>query len=249
MGDNNANPRRSRPVKAADAIKTMIVDEGLRAGDKLPSEADFIARFKMAKGTIREAMRILEAEGIITMRTGPGGGSFVKAVTEERASKLLSNYFYFQDLSIDEIYRVRRTIEPDLAGSLAGRLTAEQIRELEDILALYPSEPRSAEEEREHHIAALRFHRRLAEFADNRLLGFIIGFIARFLADLTVYRDLYRTPNQELWREGREHQKALVIALKDGDAAAARRIMRSHMTTAKRLMEVQAAKVDKRFIA
>lgn len=249
MGEDQGTPRRSRPVRVAEAIKTLIVDEGLRAGDRLPSEGALIERFQMAKSTIREAMRILEAEGIVTTRTGPGGGSFVRAVSSERANALLANYFYFQNLSIDEIYKVRRVLEPELAAAVAGQLSKSQLAELESILAIYPKAPKTAEEEREHHMAALRFHRRLAEFADNRLLGFIIGFLSRVLSDLTVYRHLYEPPNEALWREGRDHQMALLAALRDGDPAAARRIMRSHMTTAKRLMEAQAAQVDKRFIA
>lgn len=241
--------RRRRPTQVADAIKSLIVEGGLREGDRLPTEAELIERFQKAKSTVREAMRILEAEGIVTTRTGPGGGTFVAAVSSQRASALLANYFYFQDLSLDEIYEVRRVLEPELAASIAGRLSEAEVSELEAILALYPSAPKSAEEEREHHVASLRFHSKLAEIANNQLLGFVIGFIAKILTDLTVYRQLYKTPNEALWREGREHQRALVEALKSGDARAARQIMRSHMTTARRLMETQAAEVGKRFIA
>jgi DNA-binding FadR family transcriptional regulator len=46
-----------------------------------------IARFGMAKGTIREAMRLLQAQGLVATKTGPGGGSFVGEVTAERATR------------------------------------------------------------------------------------------------------------------------------------------------------------------
>ncbi|MYF90380.1 MAG: FadR family transcriptional regulator, partial [Boseongicola sp. SB0676_bin_33] len=58
---SNTEPRQSRPVQVAESIKDWVVAEGLKAGDRLPGEADLIVRFGMAKGTIREAMRILEA--------------------------------------------------------------------------------------------------------------------------------------------------------------------------------------------
>ena len=114
--------RLSRPVQVAEAIKDWVVEQGLRAGDRLPNEQELIDRFGMAKGTIREAMRVLEAQGLIKTRTGPGGGSFVHEVSSERAKALLGNYFYFQDLTIGDIYELRRTLEPQLAASLAGKL-------------------------------------------------------------------------------------------------------------------------------
>ena len=88
-----AEPKLSRPVQVAEAIKDWVVDQGLQAGDRLPGEAELIERFGMAKGTIREAMRILEAQGLIKTRTGPGGGSFVHEVSRQRAKALLGNYF------------------------------------------------------------------------------------------------------------------------------------------------------------
>lgn len=73
-------PRPSRPQQVADAIKDWVMDRGLQPGDRLPSEPELIERFSMAKGTIREALRILEAQGLVKSRTGPGGGTFVHQV-------------------------------------------------------------------------------------------------------------------------------------------------------------------------
>ena len=89
------------------------MDQGLQAGDRLPAEAELIERFGMAKGTIREAMRILEAQGLIKTRTGPGGGSFIHEVSLQRAKALLGNYFYFKDLTIGDIYQLRLALEPE----------------------------------------------------------------------------------------------------------------------------------------
>ena len=96
--------RRSRPVRVAEAIKGWVVEQGLEPGDRLPGEAELIDRFGMSKGTIREAMRLLQAQGLVVTKTGPGGGSFVGQVTTDRAHALLANYFYFQNISIDDIY-------------------------------------------------------------------------------------------------------------------------------------------------
>ncbi|QOL80983.1 FadR/GntR family transcriptional regulator [Pseudooceanicola spongiae] len=247
-GDKAAPARRSRPVQVADQIKDWVVEQGLRMGDRLPSEAELIARFAMSKGTIREAMRILEAQGLVKTRTGPGGGSFVHEVSGERARALLGNYFYFRDLTLKDIYQMRRLLEPELVASLAGTLTAEQLAELETVIASYDAPSVTVDEEREQHVASLRFHQLLAGFARNELLGFVIGFMAQILSDLTVYRHLYAPPNRELWQRGRAFQLELVEALRMGDADRARQVMADHMATAESLMEGQEALMLKRFL-
>ena len=242
-------PRRSRPLRVADAIKDWVVERGLKPGDRLPGEAELIAQFGMSKGTIREAMRLLQAQGLVETKTGPGGGSFVGEVSRERANALLANYFYFRDVSIDDIYQVRIALEPEQAAKLAGCLAESQLAELEAIMAEYADPAADAEEERRQHVASLRFHARLSDFGQNALLSFFINFMSQILTDLTVYKRLYQAPNHDLWQQGRDHQVDLIEALRQGDADRAREVMRSHMEMARRLMEAQEAEVMKRFIA
>lgn len=241
--------KKSRPYQVAEAIKSWVVERGLQPGDRLPGEADMIARFGMSKGTIREAMRLLQAQGLVETKTGPGGGSFVGEVSADRAHALLANYFYFRNVSIDDIYQVRVQLEPENAAALAGRLSSEQIQELRAIMARYQTPAETADEERAQHVDSLLFHAKLAEFAENALLGFIIGFLAQILTELTVFKQLYAEPNHKLWREGRDHQTNLIEALREGDPDRAREVMLEHMELARRLMEDQEAVVMKRFIA
>lgn len=240
--------RLSRPQRVAEAIKEWVVEQGLRAGDRLPGEAALMTRFGMAKGTIREAMRILEAQGLIRTRTGPGGGSFVHEVSSKRAKALLGNFFYFKNLTITDIYQLRMALEPQLAADLAGKLDAKTLKALEGHIAGYADAPETLEEERLHQIASLKFHSLLAEQAANPLLGFVIDFMAELLSDITVYRRLYEPPNLELWASGRKHQLSLVAALRDGDAEAARKIMADHMEVALTYMQGQEAERMRRFI-
>ena len=243
------NPvRLSRPAKVAEEIKSWLVAENMASGDRLPNEQALIERFGMSKGTIREAMRILEAQGLVKTRTGPGGGSFVHEVSLERAWALLGNYFYFRDLTIADIYQLRLALEPELAASLAGNLSDKQLATLEENISAYAEPPASAEEERAQHVASLQFHQSLASYAGNELLGFLVGFMANMLADLTVYRRLYEPQNYELWRQGREHQAALITALRRGDAVRARETMQSHLQTARALMSEQDAEMERRFL-
>jgi len=235
-------------MQVAEAIKSWVMEAGLKSGDRLPGEAELIARFGMSKGTIREAMRLLEAQGLVRTRTGPGGGTFLQEMSAERAQALLSNYFYFRGLTLGDIYQLRRVLEPEMAASLAGKLGEDDFARLETVMECYARAATSPEEERAQHIASLRFHTLLAEMSENPLLGFLVGFIASALSDLTVYRKLYDPPNRELWARGFVYQRELVSALRSGNAAEARRIMAEHMETAHALMIDQQAEVQRRFI-
>jgi len=240
--------RLSRPQQVAEAIKSWVVANGWSPGHRLPSETALIERFGMAKGTIREAIRILEAQGLVKSRTGPGGGVFVHSVSEERATALLGNYFYFQNLTIDDVYQIRAVLEPELAASLAGQLSERQLLALEDVMTSYREPAGTPEEERAQHLASLRFHALLAEMSGNPLLRFLIRFIANMLADITVSRRLYAQPNRELWASGLDYQSRLLAALRSGDSDAARQILADHMHNAHRLMRVQETVLNQRFL-
>lgn len=240
--------KRSRPVQVADQIKRWVVERDLRQGHKLPNEAEMIAQFGVSKGTVREAMRILEAQGLIVTKTGPGGGSSVGEVSKDRAMSLLGNYFYFKDLSISDIYQIRKVLEPELVATLAGQLDAETLAELREMAHQHPNPAKSPEEEKQQHITSLAFHARIADAAENELLGFVISFMARILTDLTVYRRLYAAPNKELWERGRRHQIDLVDALERGDGPRARDIMRSHMEGAESMMNAQEIRITREFM-
>jgi DNA-binding FadR family transcriptional regulator len=245
--DNTTEGRASRPLQVAEAMKQFVVSEGLQAGDKLPSEAELMALFGMAKGTIREATRILEAQGLVKTRTGPGGGCFVHEVSETRTRALLSNYFYFRRLTIRDIYQLRKQLEPELVAELAGKLDESAIAELHAITEEYKDPPQNREEDRLHHEAALRFHASLARHSKNQLLGFIIGFMAEVLSEVTTNRRLFEPRNTELWAKGREFQLSLLTALKQGDPTATRKIMSDHMEFAETLMLQQEVRVERKF--
>ncbi|WP_342778303.1 FadR/GntR family transcriptional regulator [Palleronia caenipelagi] len=162
---------------------------------------------------------------------------------------MLGNYFYFQNLTIDDIYQLRRVLEPELAATLAGHVPEDVLARLEANLAAYALPAATPEEERAQHVASLRFHAILAEQSGNPLLGFVIDFMVKLLSDLTVYRRLYEPQNLELWKQGLDHHRRLILALRSGDSTAARSTMADHMEMACTLMRAQEAIMEHRFLS
>jgi GntR family transcriptional regulator, transcriptional repressor for pyruvate dehydrogenase complex len=247
--DASATTRLSRPQKAAAAIKDWVVERGMQPGDRLPGEPELMTHFGMAKGTIREALRVLEAQGLIRTRTGPGGGAFVNEVSEARARALLGNYFFFKDIGITDIYDLRRVLEPLLAAELAGKLEAQQIAQLKAVMAVYEAPAETIEDAERQRIAELDFHDLLASFSPNPLLRFQCRFLISLLKDLAVCRTIYRRRIPDFRRTGRHYQSQLLEALRAGDAGAARSVMRSHMITAHRVMVEQESIVRRSFLS
>lgn len=240
--------RRGRTEQIAAAIKRAIVEDGLRPGDRLPQEHELIAQYAASKGTIREALRSLAAEGLVRTRTGPGGGAFITEVDREHAMALLSSHLLFTEVSISHIYELRIALEPEMVRDLTRQITAEQIAELEQKMSIYTDPPTSISEERKQRAAELEFHEALARFSDNPLISFVCGFLVRLLKDLTVCKRIYERPLPELRERGLSYQEQLIAAFRERDPAQARAVMKAHMRTAQRIMVAQEAEVTKGFL-
>jgi len=233
--------RRKRPDIIAEHIRNLIAEGGLMPGDRLPQEWLTPDRLKASRGTLREAMKILEIQGLITSKTGPGGGAFISALTPADAIQLLDNLFLFKQPSIADIYAMRKLLEPELAAGLAGKLTPEAFAALQATIRLYEEEPATAEEEYQQRLAELDFHAELARQSRNEILGFVCVFLLSLLREMTVCREIYSRPNPELRERGLHYQVQLLRAIKAGDAERARSIMREHMEEAERYMLARAA--------
>jgi len=229
-----------RPQVVADRLRDRILDHGLTPGDRLPAEWLLPEALGVSRGTFREAMKILETQGLVASKTGPGGGVFISRIEPTEAARFVRNLFLFDQPSIANIYALRKVLEPELAATAAQDLEPAAFAELQTTIRLYEDEPQSVEQEYQQRLAELEFHAVLAANSDNHLLGFVCGFLVRLLQDMAVCRDIYTKPNPELRETGLSYQVRLLRAIKAGDAARARTLMRDHMAEAEAYMLARA---------
>ncbi len=239
--------RRKRTEVIGEAIKEYIAAHGLGPGDRLPQESHLIEALGAAKGTIREALRGLESQGLLQTRTGPGGGAFIAEVSDDRTMELLGNYFFFRPPTIHDIYEVRKQLEPTLVASLGGVLDDDAFARLEAVMAFYDHPPASLDEERLQRLKELEFHLLLVDYCPNPLLALMCRFPIRLLMSLTTCQRIYQQPYPELRRRGHDYQRQLLGALHQGNIDEARAIIADHMHTAQALMESREAMLDKAF--
>lgn len=228
--------RRKRPDIIAERIRDLIVERGLRPGDRLPQEWLLQDELKASRGTLREAMKILEIQGLIASKTGPGGGAFISDVTPQQAIQLFDNLFLFAPPSVADIYALRKVLEPQLAESLAGKLSPDALEALQSTIRLYEDEPATAEEEYEQRLAELDFHAELASHCENMLLGVVCAFVLSLLREMAEFRAIYSEPNPALRETGLHYQVRLLRAIRAGDGPRAAQIMHEHMIEAEKYM-------------
>jgi DNA-binding FadR family transcriptional regulator len=168
-------PRRTKTsVLVAHALARRAAE--LNAGDSLPPERVLIEELQVGRSTLREALRLLELQGIVTIKAGPRGGPIVSRPDHRALSDTLSLTFQSAEVTFDEVVKARRSVEADLA-----RLAAENATDA-DIEGLKESMERMADilgDEEDFLAENLEFHEICAAAAHNRPLELLHASLKR----------------------------------------------------------------------
>ena len=161
-----------------DQIRDSILSGKLKPGDKLASEKELTLQFGVSKATMREAQRVLEAMGLIEIKKGTAGGSFVAEVKMRTTTHSIINFLHFQQVSIKEITMLRYFFEPPVAQIAALRRTDKDIEKLR---AIIDESPLSANENRPKGIS---FHHYLVRIAGNPILSLIVDLVDNLIQSI-----------------------------------------------------------------
>src|SRR4051794_26240322 len=118
----------------ASQIVTAIVEGRLSSGDRLPSERELGEQFGVSRMTVRDALRVLEARGLISVKVGARGGAFVADATADRVAESMSTMLRLKRMSLSELAEARKIIEGAAAELAAQRADDDDIRRLEECL-------------------------------------------------------------------------------------------------------------------
>src|SRR5699024_8505007 len=156
----------------------------MEPGDRLLNERELMAHYGCSKGTVREALSALEMEGLLTSRTGPGGGAYLSEVDSRKAARGLRNFLHFQNLDSQQVYQLRKIIEVEVAVSVVGQPDETAFRKLAGNIEACARTPATAQEQWRQRVAELEFHNILASRCPNPLLSFLGQFLNDLLRDL-----------------------------------------------------------------
>ena len=206
----------------AEEIRALIMREGLSAGDKLPTESELMARFQVGRSTIREAVKQLQAENIVTIRHGRG--SFVADHTGV-AKDPLGLSFEEQSQVLKELMEVRLLMEPGIAREAAGRRTEE---DLEAMQSFIDRMDRAAAAGEDYESFDYGFHIAMAESIHNGLLRRMYPVV--FEAVAQGYRRTAHVHGSS--KVALDYHRSILAAIRQGDADTAYEMTRRHILQA-----------------
>lgn len=120
----------------AQELRRMILDGELKVGDPLPAERDLVELTRIGRGSVREAIRILESEGLLKPKSpGRKGVSVVQDASDSTVKRQLRLFISGATVSNDDLLQARLLIEPGLARMAATMRTEEDIARLQAINA------------------------------------------------------------------------------------------------------------------
>jgi GntR family transcriptional regulator, transcriptional repressor for pyruvate dehydrogenase complex len=233
----------------AEQVKRWITEERLKPGDKLPKEIELQRLFEVSKATAREALKSLEVQGLITLRTGPQGGATVREVPFALAFQLLQNYLFFKEMGLADLYAVRRLVEPELAAGAVPHLTESDLGALERSIEICaPASASEAEAQRQRQ-EDLHFHDILARANPNPFLRFLSQFINETLRQLVALSERAADRRyQEFGAANVAAHRAILAAIRAEDIRQVRELMRRHIEEAEAHVLGLEASLERRLV-
>lgn len=219
-----------RTEKISEIIARQIVRDiarnGIPSGTMLPPEAAMLARFKVGRASLREALRLLEVYGLITIKPGPGGGPIVQDVTSKQFARTATFYFHLHGATFRHLLDARRTLEPLMARQAARSGDVGAIAELIANVAAARAAIEGDDEETWRLLTG-QFHAKLAGASGNHILD----LFGQSIRDLYTERLEVRALEEPAWEAVQAEHEAIVDAIVEHREEDAARLMTVHMKT------------------
>lgn len=212
---------KTSELVALDIVRD-IVNQGLKAGDRLPLEAQMLVHYRVSRSSLREALRLLEVQGLIAIRPGPGSGTVVGRVLPGNFARTMTLYLHMSGVTYSELLDAWMLTEPMLAELAARNPDREGVK-----AAMEPflDGSDSCRGEMRRIPAGLAFHDVVAELAGNRVLSLQLQAIGFIVAE----HILNTAPREKLEDQIVDDHSAVARAILDGKPQLARKLMTAHV--------------------
>ena len=210
-------------------LKQSILDGRFRPGDKFPPEAEIARQYRVSKVSAREALRELEAEGLILKKRGVFGGSFVAEPGSEKLVGVVTNSFLFGGVTVTDLAEFRSILEPGLAELAAARRTDEDLARMESCIRDIRA---SIEQGDPDQTKAIGFHRLIADACHNRFISALMEALVAVFQKV-----LAKEPDLESARQDIAYNEAFFRHIRDREGEKARLVMHEHFDTLETIIQ------------
>ncbi len=224
-----------RPINRARAyemvvqrIEEQILTGTLRVGDRLPAERDLAAMLEVSRAAVREAIRTLEAQGVVQagVGVGPEGGTFVSSLSSEALTRMLRLHVALSNFPMPDVIEARVMLERHSARLAAAQATPEDLAALRETLDAI-TDPGTDRDD--FNDLDTRFHVLIAEAGRNRLVADMTTAIRESMRTpiLAAFR---RSGSWEQLTEGlNDGHRQILAAIEARDSAAAAQAVEDHI--------------------
>lgn len=215
----------------ADELRKIIFNNEYESGDPFFSEREIVEKWECSRATAREALLLLEFEGLVSIKPGQRGGVFVREPNAKSFTRSFQTSINFNQITHEEIAEIRVEVE-----SICAKLAAERATE-EDLLAIS-----EAMTELENEILAKRrasknveFHMAIVNATQNRILIMLMNVL-----ESIVFEDVLRFDYTDTqFKEIIDIHRKIFEAIKNRDSKTASRRMRRHMEAYRKATSTQ----------
>jgi GntR family transcriptional repressor for pyruvate dehydrogenase complex len=213
-------------AEIVDQIKGAIRDGRLGPGDQLPAERELTKQLGVSRVSVRDALRMLEAHGLIEVKVGARGGAFVTTPEPSLVSEGFADMLRMSEVTPADVTEMRLVFELAMLPLAVERATEADLEQLSAIC--------DASEAQGYDVArSAEFHTRLAQCTHNDALAlFAESFHQPLLRSLQVAKRVA----PEMGGQGTLEHRELIEAIRERDVARAVTIMSAHLgRTAERI--------------
>ncbi|CAM3464609.1 FCD domain-containing protein [Nocardioides dubius] len=218
-----------RPLKAAEVVARDVVRDigagGLAPGDSLESEAEMLKKYGVSRESLREGLRLLEVQGMINIRRGPGGGPSVGTIDPANLGRMHALFFNLSGATYSELFEAWVFAESALAGFAAAN-PDDELRRSAMKGFLTPEAHQHEHIDLEQFVEGHEtFHSTVAMLSGNRVLELTFRsyglLVAHHVATVGDPRPMKDTLVEDHLR--------IAESISAGDRAEAERLMREHL--------------------
>jgi len=219
---NRINPGRISGI-IVDQIRLLMRQGQLQPGDRLPPERELCAKFGVSRVTVREALRVLEANGLVEIRVGARGGAFVRSPSKERVGEGILDYLTMSSVTSGDVTELRMVLELGIIPLVCERATEDDV---DDLLALCHRAREALAAGTYEMSMSVEFHTRVAQCAHNGAIELLLPSLQEPL--LMSLEEAHQVA-PEMGRRGVQEHLAFVEAVRDRKVEEAVEIMRAHL--------------------
>ncbi len=215
----------------ANDLRNKIIRNELPDGHPLPSESELVLQYSISRPTLREALRILESEGLVTVSRGVRGGPRVHKPDPRLAAQHFGRLLQNRGTTLSDIFTARLLVEP-----ICARLLAEQGNKaaIKILRSLFEESRQPSDDDVKFGVISTRFHNSIIELAGNAPLILLMGTLNHIfelhITATTISSVLSEASAATSKKAELEFEAQFLECIETRDGEAAERVTREYLT-------------------